>query len=174
LGNRKYSAKGRGSLAYLPRGRASRWVPRIRFWPAYEGPPKLMAFTGFKAGTSHVTIIDNRQGSLTYGKEVAFPVTIVETPPLVIAGLRFYSLWNGGLRSLGEVWHPQPHRDLGRAIKIPEKFDDVKGWEKLAKTKDQLVEIRAIAASQPRLARTGKKKAHPLSLKKKKKILNQT
>lgn len=157
MGHRKYSAPRRGSLAYLPRGRASRWVPRIRFWPAYKGPPKLLAFAGFKAGTSHVTIIDNRQGSLTYGKEVAFPVTIVETPPLIVAGLRFYGKWNGELRSIGEVWHPQPHRDLGRAIKIPEKFDDAKGWEKLEKTKDQLAEIRAIATSQPRLARTGKK-----------------
>ncbi|HLE65183.1 MAG TPA: 50S ribosomal protein L3 [Candidatus Bathyarchaeia archaeon] len=157
MGHRKYSAPRRGSLAYLPRGRAPRWTPRIRFWPKYEGPPKLLAFAGFKAGTTHVTITDNRQGSLTYGKEVTFPATIVETPPLVVTGLRFYEKWNGGLRTIGEVWHPQPHRDLGRAIKTPEKFDETKGWEKVEAVKDRLAEVRVIVASQPRLAKTGKK-----------------
>ncbi len=157
MGHRKYSAPRRGSLAYLPRGRASRWVPRIRFWPEYDGPPKLLAFAGFKAGTSHATVTDNRQGSLTYGKEVTFPVTIVETPPLIVSGLRFYGKWNGGLQTIGEVWHPQPHKDVGRALKTPEKFDDAKGWEKLDKAKAQLEEVRAIVSSQPRIAKTGKK-----------------
>src|SRR5216684_4291318 len=89
MGHRKYSAPRRGSLAYLPRGRSSHWAPRIRFWPEYEGAPKLLAFAGFKAGTSHVTIVDNRQGSLNYGKEVTLPVTVVETPPLLVTELRF-------------------------------------------------------------------------------------
>jgi large subunit ribosomal protein L3 len=94
---------------------------------------------------------------LTYGKEVTFPATIVETPPLVVTGLRFYEKWSGGLRTIGEVWHPQPHRDLGRAIKTPEKFDETKGWEKMEAVKDRLAEVRVIVASQPRLAKTGKK-----------------
>src|SRR5436190_1091830 len=128
MGHRKYSAPRRGSLAYLPRGRSSHWAPRIRFWPEYEGAPKLLAFAGFKAGTSHVTIVDNRQGSLNYGKEVTLPVTVVETPPLLVTGLRFYERFNGALRTSGEVWAPEPSKDLGRRIKVPEKFDDNKGW----------------------------------------------
>ena len=99
MGHRKYSAPKRGSLSYLPRGRSSHWAPRIRFWPEYVGAPKLLAFAGFKAGTSHVTIVDNRQGSLNYGKEVTLPVTVVETPPLLVTGLRFYEKWNGALRT---------------------------------------------------------------------------
>ncbi len=157
MGHRKYSAPRRGSLAYLPRGRASHWNPRIRFWPKYEGPPKLLAFAGFKAGTTHATIVDNRQGSLTYGKEVTFPVTVIETPPLVVSGLRFYEIWNGGLRSIGEVWSPDTQRDLGRSIKLPEKFNADSAWEKLESLKDKVREVRAIVSSQPRLARTGKK-----------------
>src|SRR6266567_1863974 len=97
MGNRQYSAPRRGSLAYLPRVRASHWTPRIRFWPDYEGPPRLLGFAGFKAGTTHVTIVDNRQGSLNYGKEVTFPVTVVETPPLKVAALRFYETWYKGM-----------------------------------------------------------------------------
>lgn len=157
MGHRKWSAPRRGSLAYLPRGRASHWTPRIRYWPEYDGPPKLLGFAGFKAGTTHVTIIDIRQGSLTFGKEIAFPVTVVETPPQIVSGFRFYEKLNGGLRSAGEVWAPEPHKDLGRSIRSPEKFDTEKGWSKLDSVKDGIIDVRAILASQPRLAKTGKK-----------------
>ena len=112
-----------------------------------------------------MTVIDSRQGSLTYGKEVTFPATVVETPPLAVTGVRFYEKWNGGLRTVGEVWHPEPHKDLGRAIRAPEKFDDAKGWAKMETMKDRLAEVRAIVASQPRLARTGKKEPDLLEVK---------
>ncbi len=112
-----------------------------------------------------MTVVDSRQGSLTYGKEVTFPATIVETPPLAVTGLRFYRKWNGGLQTMGEVWHPQPHKDLGRALKIPEKFDDAKGRTKMETMKEGVAEVRAIVASQPRLARTGKKEPDLLEVK---------
>ncbi|OLB71035.1 50S ribosomal protein L3 [archaeon 13_2_20CM_2_52_21] len=157
MGHRKYSAPRRGSLAYLPRGRASHWTPRIRFWPDYEGPPRLLGFAGFKAGSTHVTVVDNRQGSLNYGKEVTFPVTIVETPPLKITALRFYETLNGGLQSLGEVWSNDQTKDLQRRIKTPEKFDDVKAWEKLQSSASKLSEVRVVVASQPRTTTIGRK-----------------
>ncbi len=157
MGHRKYSAPRRGSLAYLPRGRASHWTPRIRFWPDYEGPPRLLGFAGFKAGTTHVTIVDNRQGSLNYGKEVTFPVTVVETPPLKVAALRFYETWNNGIRTLGEVWSNDQDKELKRKIKTPKKFDDTKGWERIDSSKDKLKEVRAIVASRPRATTIGRK-----------------
>ncbi len=165
MGHRKYSAPRRGSLAYLPKSRASHWTPRIRFWPKYDGPPRLLGFAGFKAGTTHVTIVDNRQGSLTYGKELTFPVTVVETPPLVVSGLRVYESWRGGLRSAGEVWAAERQKDLERAIKVPEKFDQTAGWEKLDSLKDKVLEVRAIVTSQPRLAKIGKKEPDVFELK---------
>jgi len=39
LGHRKKSAPRRGSLAYLPRGRAARHLGRIRYWPVVEEGP---------------------------------------------------------------------------------------------------------------------------------------
>ena len=125
----------------------------------------MLGFAGFKAGTTHVTITDNQQGSLTFGKEVALPVTVVETPPLVIVGLRFYEKYNGALKTLGEVWAQEPSKDLGRSIKVPEKFDMDKGWEKIGQSKNKIVEVRAITASQPRLAKTGQKKPDLLEVK---------
>jgi len=82
-----------------------------------------------------------------------------------VTGLRFYERFNGSLRTSGEVWAPEPSKDLGRRIKVPEKFDDNKGWEKLESTKERVVEVRAIAASQPRLARIGKKKPDLMEVK---------
>src|SRR5207249_448572 len=128
-----------------------------RYWPEYEGPTRLLGFAGFKAGTTHVTIVDNRQGSLNYGKEVTFPVTVIETPPLKVAALRFYAASNAGLRTLGEVWSNDQDKDLRRIIKTPEKFDDSKGWEKLEASKDKLAEIRAVVASRPRTTTIGRK-----------------
>jgi large subunit ribosomal protein L3 len=82
-----------------------------------------------------------------------------------VTGLRFYERFNGALRTSGEVWAPEPSKDLGRRIKVPEKFDDNKGWEKLESTKERVVEVRAIAASQPRLAKIGKKKPDLMEVK---------
>jgi large subunit ribosomal protein L3 len=112
-----------------------------------------------------VTVTDNRQGSLTYGKEITFPVTVVETPPLILSGLRFYEMWNGGLRTIGEVWASDQPKDLGRALKVPEKFDPAPGWEKVGVVKEKIREIRAIVSSQPRLAKIGKKEPDILELK---------
>ncbi len=83
----------------------------------------------------------------------------------MVTGLRFYERFNGALRTSGEVWAPEPSKDLGRRIKVPEKFDDNKGWEKLESTKERIVEVRAIAASQPRLAKIGKKKPDLMEVK---------
>src|SRR2546422_9565713 len=116
MGHRKWGAPRRGSLAYFPRGRASHWTPRIRSWPDYDGAPQLLGFAGFKAGTTPVTITDNQQGSLTFGKEVGLPFTVVETPPLVIVGLRFYEKYNGALKTWGEVWAQEPGKDFGPSI----------------------------------------------------------
>jgi len=82
-----------------------------------------------------------------------------------MSGLRFYQNWNGGLRSVGEVWASEQSKDLGRAIKTPEKFDPVPAWEKIEKVKDQVKEVRAIVSSQPRLAKIGKKEPDLLEMK---------
>ena len=165
MGHRKYSAPRRGSLAYLPRGRASHWAPRIRHWPDYDGPPRLLGFAGFKAGTTHVTVVDNRQGSLNYGKEVTFPVTVVETPPLKVSALRFYESSNNALRTFGEVWSNDQDKELKRKIKTPEKFDDTKAWEKLDSSKDRITEVRAVVASRPGSTTIGRKTPDLLELK---------
>jgi large subunit ribosomal protein L3 len=56
----------RGSLSYSPRKRAKSEVPRIRSWPE-EDKARMAGFAGYKAGMTHVMMIDDRPKSLTEG-----------------------------------------------------------------------------------------------------------
>jgi large subunit ribosomal protein L3 len=78
----------RGSLQVWPRVRAGRAYARVRTWlPGKDAKP--MGFAGYKAGMTHIIFTDNRQHSMTKGKDVSMPVTIVECPPIKVASVRF-------------------------------------------------------------------------------------
>ncbi len=123
MGHRKKSAPRRGSLGVRPRKRAARIVPRVRSWP--EPPiskPMLLGFMGYKAGMTHAIVIDDRPHTRTSGKEIFIPVTVLETPPMMILGVRAYrySLAANGLISVGEVWRSP----IDGLIKVAEMFAD--------------------------------------------------
>ena len=62
MGHRRHSAPRRGSLAYLPRGRAKSFEARIRAWPEVNSDePKLLVHAGFKAGCVQIVNIDDRE-----------------------------------------------------------------------------------------------------------------
>ena len=65
-------------MGYSPRKRAVSEVPRIRSWPDDEGAPGLQGFAGYKAGMTHVVMVDDRSDAATAGMETSVPVTIVE------------------------------------------------------------------------------------------------
>jgi len=157
LGHRKVHAPKRGSLAYLPKGRASRWIGRIRYWPEVEAGPKPLDFAGFKAGMTYGLAIDNRQGSLTYGKEVVIPMTILETPPMLACALRAYAQDYKGLRTLAEAWMEKPPKDFERTISVPEKFATEDALKKIESSLEKVADVRVLMATQPRLAKRAKK-----------------
>jgi large subunit ribosomal protein L3 len=142
----KYSRPRRGSLAFSPRKRAKDIIPRIRSWPDYEGEPKLLGFAGYKAGMTHVIMIDDRKNSPTYGEEIVVPVTVIECPPLKVAGIRVYRETVYGLQIAGEVWTTELDEYLGRRLNLPKKINtDV---EKLKEIED-IAEVRVITYTQP-------------------------
>jgi large subunit ribosomal protein L3 len=141
----KYSRPRRGSLAFSPRKRASSIVPRIRSWPDYEGEPKLLGFAGYKAGMTHVVMIDDRKNSPTYGDEIVVPVTVIETPPMKVMGIRVYKNTPYGLQIAGEVWTNELDDFLGRRLNLPKKSPDV---DKLREIED-IAEVRVITYTQP-------------------------
>ena len=155
MGARKKRAPRRGSLGFSPRKRASRLVPRVRSWPDVDlGKPVPLAFLGYKAGMTHVFMVDDRPGSPTHGKEIFVPVTVVETPPMYILALRLYGVdTNRGLYTLGEAWaNPPLELELQRKVKTLGAFDTDRMVKSLEEKLENAVDVRILAATQPKLA----------------------
>lgn len=143
----------RGSLAFWHRKRAPRLVPRIRAWPTGKG---LMGFGGYKAGMTHVLMIEDRE-SLLKGQEVTRAVTIVETPPIFVYAIAAYKQTVFGLKKAGEIVAANAPKELSRVIPLPKKSKKtIEELEKQAQA-GEFTEIRVMACTQPRRSGLGKK-----------------
>jgi large subunit ribosomal protein L3 len=154
MGHRSKNAPRHGSLRYMPRKRAVRSKGRIRNWPTINGDPKFLGFAGFKAGMTHIAFIEDQETSPFYGKELIKAVTIVETPPMVMFGIRLYKKSEYGLSCVGELLSKNFKKELGRKISLP-KLESYAYDEILNKLKSKLnlsLEIRALFHTQPYLA----------------------
>jgi large subunit ribosomal protein L3 len=158
MGHRKKSAPKHGSLAYLPRGRAKRTVGRIRFWPKVEEGPTLLGFMGYKAGMTHIMMVEDKPGSLHLGKEVAHPATILDVPPIIVFAIRAYTKDQYGLHTFSEAWMKSPPKDFDRAFVLPEEFNTEGNIKKIGEKIEEIAEIRLLVATQPRFAAVPKKK----------------
>lgn len=165
MGHRKKSAPKRGSLAYLPRGRAAQENGRIRYWPSVAGGPRLLGFMGYKAGMSHAFYVDDHPRSPNFGKEINQPVTVIETPPILVCGIRAYTQTGYGLKTCAEAWMKEPPKDLSRVFTLPESFDSELGLKRIEENLDSIVEFRLLAITQPRLANVSKKKPELVEVK---------
>jgi large subunit ribosomal protein L3 len=150
----KFSRPRRGSLAFHPRKRAARPVPRIRAWPSIA-QPILAGFPCYKAGTTHVILVDDRKYSKTYGEEIATQATVLEAPPVKVFGARGY-VKDNGLRAAVQVFASDLSKDLGRCFPLPKKQEQ--GLDKIKEMADELAELRAFVHTQPRLTSVPKKK----------------
>lgn len=136
---------------------------RIKYWPEVSAEkPRLLGFAGYKAGMSFLYVIGAIRGNPTFGQEVHSPVTIVETPPMVVCGYRGYTQTQSGLAPAVEAWAEKLPQDLSRLSAIPEKRE--KGTEQVA-TPEELVEVRAILATQPRQSGSHHKKPELFEVK---------
>ncbi len=80
-----------GSLQFWPRSRASDVIPRVN-WSAIPSQKDegLLGFIGYKVGMLSVLVKDTTDKSMTSGKKIYIPATVLEVPPLKIASVRFY------------------------------------------------------------------------------------
>ena len=164
MGHRKHSAPRRSSLAYLPRGRASRIVPHVKFWPPYDGEPRILGFIGYKAGHTTIYYIDNTPNSPTQGLEVAKVGTVIATPPMIIAGIVGYTEENGALKEYTRVWASNIPEEIKRNI-LTWRPNEKEKLEKLKNSIDKLREVRVIALARPKLAGLPKKKVDLVEIK---------
>ena len=116
----------KGSLGFSPRKRAVSEVPRIRSWPDDDGSPGLQGFAGYKAGMTHVVMINDEANSPREGMEQSVPVTVVETPPMRAVAVRAYEETPYGKKPVTEVWASEFHDELDRTLDLPaeDTFDE--------------------------------------------------
>lgn len=166
MGHRKKSAPRHGSLAYHPRKRARNFTGRWRSWGgfSYESPT-ILGFSAFKAGMTHVVLIEDRKTSPYYGHEVIRAVTVLDTPPVVVCAIRAYKRVNDELKVLGDVWAGELTEDLRRTFPTPKEYSMDKALLELEKRVKDAVELRLILHTQPRLSSLSKKKPDILESK---------
>jgi len=138
-------------MGYSPRGRASSEVPRVRTWPDDDGQPGLQGFAGYKAGMTHVVMINDEPDSPRAGTEETVPVTVVETPPMRAVAIRAYEQTPYGQRPLTEVWDDDHHEDLERALSVPGDHDADAAESEIrdALEAGDLADVRAITHTVP-------------------------
>src|SRR3989344_5211263 len=107
-----------GSLQYWPRKRASKFLPRVN-WDAISSHTSkgLKGFIGYKAGMISLVVLDNTANSMTKGKKIVIPATILECPPMRILSLRL--LKNGIVAK--EILNEHLEKELKRKITLPKK-----------------------------------------------------
>lgn len=138
-----------GSMAYSPRKRARREVPHISSWPEASEGPRLQAFAGYKAGMTHVLLVDYRPSSTTAGQEIQVPVTVVESPPMRVAAVRVYRESPQGLQAAGEVWAKEVDAELRSQVPLPKKRNPEAAWARL--DGGAADDVRLLMYTQPRL-----------------------
>ncbi|WP_299262659.1 50S ribosomal protein L3 [Halorientalis sp.] len=141
----------KGSLGFGPRKRSVSEVPRFNTWPDDEGQPGLQGFAGYKAGMTHVVMINDEPDSPREGMEETVPVTVVETPPMRAVAVRAYEDTPYGNRPLTEAWTDEFHPELDRTLDLPESHDAEGAREQVqtALENGDLADVRVITHSVP-------------------------
>ncbi|MSS74110.1 50S ribosomal protein L3 [Candidatus Pacearchaeota archaeon] len=135
----KLSRPRYGSLQFWPRVRAEKFLPSVN-WSVVSGD-SLKGFIAYKAGMATAIVKDGTPKSMTPGKKLAVPVTVLEVPPMKIYSVRFYKK---GIVS--QEFVVSNDRDLKRVVRVAKSpvnvslLDSVKDFD----------EIRAIVYSIPR------------------------
>lgn len=147
----KHHRPRKGSLAFWPRRRASKPRAQVKNWAQIE-EPKPVGFVAYKVGMALAIIIDNRANSPTANEKISLPITILEAPPLKLVGAVGYVKTPYGLKTKTTFLSAELPKELARLISMPKKIkvklDDLK----------TAGEIRALLATQPKLAGFGRKK----------------
>lgn len=129
----------KGSLQIWPRKRADKFLPRVN-WAALDSKKNLRGFIAYKAGMVSLSVKDNTPNSMTKGKKIVIPATIVECPPMRIFSIRLYK--NGNV--VGEIMNDNLDKELKRIVKLSKNKKNTHSLDK----KDSYDDIRVIAYSQ--------------------------
>lgn len=126
----KLSRPRHGSLQFYPRKRIRKFLPRVNWAPVIDSNKDkegLLGFIGYKVGMASAIVKDDTEKSMTKGKRITIPVTILEVPNLKIFSVRFYK--DGKVMKDVIV---SDDKELKRKLKLPKKqgkLDDAKDYD---------------------------------------------
>lgn len=112
----------KGSMQYWPRKRARKILPSPN-WKAIgaDSQKKLNSFIAYKAGMASACVKDETADSMTKGKKIIVPVTILECPSMKIFSVRLYK--NG--KAMKDILAENLEKDLKRKVKLPKSSKKV-------------------------------------------------
>merc|ERR1712217_344720 len=125
MSHRKFEKPRSGHLGFLPRKRTRKHRGKVRSFPKdnTSAAPHFTAFSGFKAGMTHITRDIHRIDSRLHKKEVVGFVGYIETVK--------------GLRALSTVWANQLSTELRRRFYKNWYHSKKKAFTKYANKKDE-------------------------------------
>jgi len=106
----------KGSLQFWPRKRVNKFLPSVN-WNAISNGKGLKGFIAYKAGMVSAYVKDNTEHSMTKGKNIAIPATIIECPPIKIFSVRFYK--DG--KVMKDVLAENLDKELKKKVKLPKR-----------------------------------------------------
>jgi large subunit ribosomal protein L3 len=144
-----------GSRQFRPLKRAKSQTPRVKSWPS--GDSMVLGFTGYKAGMTHCIAVDEDKNSPTSGSEIFVPVTIIETPPMKVVGVRLYQKGYAGEQAFTDIWCETPDKEVFRRASLPKKQDSKTKLEEAEKKLESISDIKLITHTKPSLTNSPKK-----------------
>ncbi|MEK6910784.1 MAG: 50S ribosomal protein L3 [Nanoarchaeota archaeon] len=132
----KLSKPREGSLQFAPRNRAEKFLPSVNWSVVLEKSnldkklKGLLGFVAYKVGMATALVKDSTDKSMTAGKKVYLPVTILEVPAMKVYSIRFYNEGIVAKESLVSI-----DKELKKIVRLPkalptisapEKYDDVR------------------------------------------------
>jgi large subunit ribosomal protein L3 len=107
---------------------------------------------------TYIFTIEDRKRSPNFGKEVMRAATILETPPILVCGIRTYQKTPYGLHNITEAWMKEAPATLDRLMVLPDNFDTDAMLQKIQDNIEQTDIVRVITATQPTQTSLSKKK----------------
>ncbi len=144
-------------MQFWPRKRTVNLPARIRSWVP-ESKVKPLGFIAFKAGMTHIQAVDNYPRSMTKGENIVIPTTILECPPMGIAGVCFYKNTSLGFTKVATVLAPNLPKELSRRLPLPKK-----ATKKLEEVTD-FEDLRLLVYSNPKLTSVDSKNPQMLEV----------
>ena len=149
-------ASRKGSLQFYPRVRAKKILPRVSWDDIKSENTNLLGTIGYKVAMKSLFVKDNCPDSLTKGKRITIPVTILECPTIKILSVRFYE----DKKLIKEVLNDNLDKELKNKLKLPKQSNVLKKIEEIEK-EGRYNNIKVIVYSQ--VKKTNLKKSPDIS-----------